>query len=77
MWLSHLWSWLTNTSRSLWSRVSRKSLITLEITTTSKELNCQARSDVSQFRMKLFKQEVQQSWESEKLRLFNFEGWLN
>lgn len=40
MWLFYLWSWLTITSWSLWSRVSGKSLITLEIKTTSKELIC-------------------------------------
>lgn len=30
VWLSHLRSWLAHTSRSLWSRLSRETLITLE-----------------------------------------------
>lgn len=39
VWTSHLRSWLANTSLSLGSRISRKTLITLEISSRSKKLS--------------------------------------
>lgn len=71
MWLTHLWAWLTHTSRSLWSRLSRKTLITLESNTTSEEL-----TQTAQLRMKSFRQEVRQRWDRKKLNSLYFKACL-